>query len=191
MKQKRLVSQECRDAEKERAQQHQRKMLIKRVALEKKLHDENERLSEYHLITSSNELKEELLAIDEGSTSSTNAKKKKVELLKRQINIRKVLSESIHIVFSKKGKERPLNDVVMELCHFIDKSVLPAECESFIRNPTSLIGRQVKHRFIEGDCFAWYSGEVIDYLQEEKTHCLIYEGESECCYFDLTVYLIL
>ena len=51
--------------------------------------NEKERLSECHLITSSDELKEELLAIDEGSTSSTNAKKKKVELLKRQINIRK------------------------------------------------------------------------------------------------------
>ena len=84
MKQKQLVSQECRDAEKARAQQCQRKMLIehdKRVALEKKLHDEKERLSECHLITSSKELKEELLVIDEGSTSSTNAKRKKVELL--------------------------------------------------------------------------------------------------------------
>ena len=77
----------------------------KRMALEKKLHDEKDRLSECHLITSSKELKEELLVIDEGSTSSTNAKKKKVELLKRQINIRKkVLLESIHIVFSRKGK---------------------------------------------------------------------------------------
>ena len=37
----------------------------------------------------------------------------------------------------------------MELCDFIDESTLPAECKSFIRNPTSLIGRKVKQRFLD------------------------------------------
>lgn len=62
--------------------------------LEKKLHNEKERLSECRLITSSIELKKELLAIEEGSK---NSKKRKVQLLKTQVNIRKkVLSEPIH-----------------------------------------------------------------------------------------------
>ena len=39
-------------------------------------------------------------------------------------------------MFSWKGKERPLNDVVNVLCDFIDWCALPAECDSFIRNPT-------------------------------------------------------
>ena len=64
---------------------------------------------------------------------------------------------------------------------------------SFIRNPTSLIGTKVKQRFLDevDGTPTWYSGTVIDYSHHEKAHCLAYEGESECCHFDLTLDFIL
>ena len=97
-------------------------------------------------------------------------------------------------MFTTNRKQRPLKDIVQELCDFIDKSTLPEECESFIRNPTSLIGRKVKQRFldeVDGTPTCCYSGTVIDYSHHEKAHCLAYEGESEYCHFDLTLVFIL
>ena len=47
------------------------------------------KLSQLHLITSSDELKDELLAIDKETISTTMKKSKKIELLKTQIRIRK------------------------------------------------------------------------------------------------------
>lgn len=153
VKQRRFVSKECQDEEKMRSQQRQQKMLkenAKRVALEKKLHKEKEKLSQLHLITSSDELEEDLLAIDKEAISTSKKKKKKIELLKTQIHIRKkILCQAVPIVFTTNRKQRPLKDIITELSDFIDDSTLPAECESFIRNPNSLIGRRVKHRFLE------------------------------------------
>ena len=197
VKQRRFVSKEYRDEEKMRSQQRQQKMLeenAKRVALGKKLHEEKEKLSQLHLVTSSDELKDELLAIDKETISTTKKKSKKIELLKTQIRIRKkVLCQTVPIVFTTNRKQRPLKDIIKELCDFIDESTLPAECKSFIRNPTSLIGRKVKQRFLDevGGTPTWYSGTVIDYSHQEKTHCLTYEGESEHCHFDLTLDLLL
>ena len=150
--------------------------------------------SNHILFTSSDELKEELLAIDKETISTTKKKNKKIKLLKTQIRIRKkVLCQNVPVVFSTNKKQRPLKDIVMELCDFIDKCTLPTECESFIRNPTSLIGRKVKHRFLEevSGTPTWYSGTVLDYSYQEKIHCLTYEGESENCHFNLTLDLIL
>ena len=92
VKQRRIVSKECRDEEKKRTQQREQKILdeyTKRRALEKKLHKDKEKLSQHHLITSSTELREELLAIDEESMSAAKKKNKNVSLLKTQIQIRK------------------------------------------------------------------------------------------------------
>ena len=82
VKQRRFVSKECRDEEKMRSQQCQQMLEkhAKRIALEKKLHEEKEKLSQLHFVTSSDELK--LLTI-------STAKKKKIELLMTQIRIRK------------------------------------------------------------------------------------------------------
>ena len=104
VKQRRIVSKECRDEEKKRTQLRQQKMLdenAKRRALEKKLREDKEKLSQHHLITSSTELREELLAIDEESMSSAKKKNKKISLLKTQIQIRKkVLCEALSITFT-------------------------------------------------------------------------------------------
>ena len=197
VKQRRFVTKECRNEEKVRAQQRQQKMLqenTKRVTQEKKLREEKEKLLQYHLITSSDELKEELHTIDEESLSITKKRNKKIDCLKTQIRIRKrVLGQNVSIVFTSNRKQRPLNDIVKELCDHIDNTPLPVQYDSFIRNPTSLIGRQVKQRFLDGEDGSsnWYLGTVMDYSPEEKTHCLTYEGESEECHFDLTIDLLL
>ena len=60
VKQRRFLSKECREEEKMRSQQRQQKMSeenAKRVALEKKLREEKDKLSQLHFITSSDELK--------------------------------------------------------------------------------------------------------------------------------------
>lgn len=62
-----------------RAQQRQQKMLqenAKRVAQEKKLREEKEKLLQSHLITSSDELKNELENVDKESLSTTKKKKR-------------------------------------------------------------------------------------------------------------------
>ena len=177
VKQRRIVNKECRDEEKMRSQQRQQKMLeenAKRVALEKKLGEEKEKekLSQSHLITSSDELKEEILAIDKQSISTTKKKNQKLELLKTKIRIRKkVLCQNVPIVFTCNRKQRPLKDIEKELCDYIDESKLPINCESFIRNPNSMIGRKVKQRFLDevDGTATWYSGTVIGYSHEEKT----------------------
>ena len=76
VKQRRFVSKECWEEEKMRSQQRQQKMLeenAKRVALEKKLREEKDKLSQLHLVTSLDELKE-LLAIDEDTITTTKKK---------------------------------------------------------------------------------------------------------------------
>lgn len=76
-------------------------------------------------------------------------------------------------------------------CDFIDQSDLPVECEAFIRNPFLLVSKKVNHRFIEDDSSNWYIGKIIEYLQQEKTHCVSYDGESEHYFLNLTLDLIL
>lgn len=58
VRQRRLVTKECRDEENARAQQRKQMLQenVKRVAQEKKLYEEKEKLLQAHLITSSNEL---------------------------------------------------------------------------------------------------------------------------------------
>lgn len=68
IKQRRFVTNECKTEEKERAHKRQQKLVrenARRVAHKKKLCEKKEKLLQTHLITSSDELKEELLAIDQ------------------------------------------------------------------------------------------------------------------------------
>ena len=101
---------------------------------------------------------EELHAVDKELLSAT---KKKLKILKTQVRIRKrVLSQNVLI---SNRKQRPLNNIVQELCDYIDSNPLPVHCVSFIRNPTSLIGRRVKQRCLDGEATCtstWYWGSA-------------------------------
>jgi len=79
----------------------------KREALKRKLHEEKERLSQLHLITSSEELKEELLRIDNEMISTSKKNREKISLLKTQTQIRrKVLCQRISIVVYHKSQTK-------------------------------------------------------------------------------------
>ena len=195
VKDRRLISKEYQSEQKARSKYRQEKMLeanTRRKALEKKLSEERDKLSQLHLFTSSDELKKELILIDEDTNNRTKMSRKK-SLLRSQVQIRrKVLGQTVPIVFSTKGKQRPLNNIVNELCDFINSCTLPRECELFIQNPLSLVGKKVKHKFLEDDeTPTWYLGRVLSYSSEEKTHCMKYDGEDETYDFHLTLDMIL
>ena len=86
--------------------------------------------------------------IDRESISASKKRRRKIAVLKTQVQIRrKVLGQIVPIVFTSNRKQRPLASIVTELCDIIDKSTLPAESLAFLREPISLVGRQIKQRF--------------------------------------------
>ena len=84
-------------------------------------------------------------------------------------------------------KQRPLSEIIKELSDYIDQS--SSECPEFIRDPSALVGRCITHKFETDDTgeIKWYSGTVLHYDMATKTHEIMYEGEEEYCYFDLTL----
>ena len=91
----------------------------------KKSCEEKEELSQSHLITSSGELKAEIFAVDELPESTSRKKNKKIELLRTQIQTRrKVLGQTVPIVFTSRRKQLPLKDIEKELYDYIDQILL-------------------------------------------------------------------
>ena len=147
VQQRRQVTREYKKEEQLRAEQRRKHMIeanAKREAAQKKCRKEKEKLSQMHLITTSKELKEELLKINSEKISPAKKRNKKITLLQTQVKIRKkVLSQSVLITFSKNRRQRPVTDIMNELCEFIDKNVLPTECARFIKDLVALSKTQV------------------------------------------------
>ena len=147
VQQRRQVTREYKKEEQLRAEQRRKHMIeanAKREAAQKKCREEKEKLSQMHLITTSKELKEELLKINSEKISPAKKRNKKITLLQTQVKIRKkVLSQSVLITFSKNRRQRPVTDIMNELCEFIDKNVLPTECARFIKDLVALSKTQV------------------------------------------------
>ena len=196
VKQRRCVSKEYKDEENERFEQRKQNMIkqnTKRVALKEKMCREKEKLSQLHLITTSEELQEELRTMDRENISASKKRNKKIEVLKTQVQIRrKVLGQTVPIVFTSNRKQRLLASIVTELCDFINKSTLPAQCLAFLEDPIALVGRQVKQRFQdeESGITTWYCGTVIDYCTSKRIHCVVYEGDDNQYHYDLAVDLV-
>lgn len=93
-----------KDEERERLEQRKQNMIkdnAKRVALKEKMCQEKEKLSQLHLITTSEELQEELCIIDRESISVSKKRNKKITVLKTQVQIRrKVLGQTVPVVFT-------------------------------------------------------------------------------------------
>ena len=195
VKQRRCVSKEYKDEERERLEQQKQNMIkenAKRVALKEKMCWEKERLSQLHLIITSEELQEKLLMVDRESISASK-KRKQIAVLKTQVQIRrKVLGQTVPIRFTSNRKQRPLASIVTELYDFIKKSTLPAECLAFLKDPIALVGRQIKQRFQdeESGIATWYCGRVIDYCTSKKIHSVVYEGDENQYHYDLAVDLL-
>ena len=50
----------------------------------------------------------------------------------------------------------------------------------------------IKHKFKDEDSgdLMWYHRTVIGYSNEEKTHCITYEGDDEQYYYDIILDLL-
>lgn len=108
--------------------------------------------------------------------------------MREQINIRKkLLNQKINIPFSHHRKQRPLRDIIQELCNFIAKNITSSTVagnESDF-DPASLIGRRICHKFDVDGQDQWYDGHVISYNALTRLHEIVYDGEEEYCYINL------
>ena len=71
-------------------------------------------------------------------------------------------------------------------------SLVP-EYEHLIRNPLSLVGKSISHKFEleETRDEKWFRGTVEEYDSGTKLYKIAYEEEDEPCRFDLTQDLIM
>ena len=76
---------------------------------------------------------------------------------------------------------------MQELSNYIDQN--QSESSKFIKDPGSLVGRDVTHKFEVDETgeIKWYHSTVIGYDLATKLHQIEYEDEEEHCYFDLTL----
>ena len=123
----------------------------KREALQRKAQKQCDELSEHHLITSSHELRQTMIEIEDSSTSQRQMKSKKLALLRTQINLRKkVLKQSsIHIPFTQSRKQQPVNDILKDFESFLDNN--PLEYSEYFQDPCTLVGKHVRHKFLDAD----------------------------------------
>lgn len=171
----------------ERRRQRLRTAHEKREALQRKAQKQRDELSEHHLITSSDELRQAMIEIEGSSTSQKQMKSKKLVLLKTQINLRKkVLGQSnIHIPFTQSRKQRPVSDILNDLESFIDNN--PLEYSAYFQDPGTMVGKRIRHKFLDADTntFQWYDGTILEYDPLEKKHEVKYENETDQYKFDL------
>lgn len=186
------VAKQYKDQEAIRRVQRREKMLCEkrqRDAREQRAIKERERLSNLHLITTTNELKHALSEIDSQSLSSKKKCEKKRALVREQLNIRKkVLNQVIKLPFTHKGRQRPIDDIIQEFSHVIEANsdVGASAVSSCEYSAESLVGREILHRFdVEGE-EKWYTGHV-SYNAVTHLHEVAYEGEEDNCFFDLLV----
>ena len=189
------VHEECKQMAERIAMQKRERMInfhTRQEALKKKLKSEKDELSQMHLITCSEELHAIIADIDKSSLTAAKKRNEKRTLLMNQVKIRKkILEQNIQIKFSFKGRQRPLPEIFQELCDFIDQDV--HEMLPFIRDPSTLIGKRICHKFeLElTNELKWYCGTVFEYDSHNKTYTILYDGEEDHCFFDLTLDLLI
>ncbi len=178
------VMEDHKDEEKqirEKRREHLIQAHEKRLTLQKRAQQKKDKLSQFHLITTPQELYEALEKIDMEKLSAAKTVSQKLGLLRTQVNIRKkVLKQDIRIVFTRSRKQRP---VIEELSDFIGAN----QCEAIPTSPSSLIGRSIRQRFeLEGTHEEkWYNGMIVDYSEESKLFEVVYEEDSDHYFFDL------
>ena len=85
-----------------------------------------------------------------------------------------------------------MKDIITELTQYIDENSL--QYSAFIKKPSSLVGKQISHKFELSDShqsIEWYNGLILGYDEVRKVHIVMYDDEEEAhCYFDLTLDLL-
>ena len=117
------VAKQYKKEEETQSRQRREKLLrdkCRRDAVEQRAKKEKVRLSNLHLITTTQELKQALCEIDSQSFSSKKKCEMKRAIIKEQVNIgKKVLNEAIKLYFTHKGRQRPIDFLVRELSDVI------------------------------------------------------------------------
>lgn len=160
--------------------EHQRRKVMK-----EKLEQEKTQLSQHHLICTEEEFLTQLHEIDTLAATTSSKQKKKLGLIRVQINIRrKIYHQTVHIPFTKHGKNRPLATIISEFSRFVGEH--PCTEASLIEQPFSLIGRFLHKFTLQCGGEEWFNGIVISYNTTCKTHELVYDNEEEHQFFDIT-----
>ena len=162
---------------------------LKQKALEKKQAQEKERLSQLHLITTSQELAQAIAEIDSEPITAPKRRAKTLALLKTQIQIRKkVLNQVVRIPYTVSRKQRPISEITQELSDLINRNTSASKYSHFIKDPKALVGHQIKQKFVvEEDLVKWYNGIVVKYCPQSRTYEVEYEGDNTSYSFDLIV----
>ncbi len=188
IKERKNVSEKCKTDDQEKGALRQQIMLqahLRRQVLKKKHREEKDKLSQQHLITSSQELFDIMEEIDAESTTAAKKKSKKLTVIRTQIGIRKkILKQNINILLTRSRKQRPVDDILEELTDFIRKNSVFSE---MLQHPHDLIGSRIKHRFEMDEGIDWYSGIIVGYDSTTRKHEVSYDEEEDHCFFDLTI----
>ena len=97
----------------------------------------------------------------------------------------KYFSDEIFILFLLSLE----NSDLWVILDFIDQHAPECLNYSIIKEPTTLIGKHIQHRFEVDNTgtVKWYHGIIITFDPSTNLHEIEYEGEEEHCYFDLTI----
>lgn len=171
-------------------QQRMAKAHAKQQAMKIKMQKQKDHLEKQHLVTSAKELQDLMNKIEESEICASKKKVQKLSLLKCQINIRKkVLGQKINIVFTHSGRQRSIHDLEKELADAIEQDC--SNNSEYAKQPSTLIGRQISHRFKVGDSeYKWYRGTVLEYNSMIKMHLVEYDDDEEPSLFDLNIDLL-
>lgn len=179
VKRRKTVTQLDKEGAAQRSKLRREKMVrenCRREALKRRAAREKDRLSTLHLITSTDELKKCLSDIG-------CCKKKKLALIRDQINIRKkLLNQRVKVYFSHKGRERPLEQIIQDLIDAIE-CFSASECTDF---PESFVGKNILHKFEVDGQEKWFAGHILSYDTKTHLHEVLYDEEDENLFFNLT-----
>ena len=161
-------------------QSHKRQEVLRR-----KLELEKNQLSQLH------PLKSFMMPLKNESMTATKQKKEVKTLLSHQVKIRKkLLGQDIQIEFSHSRRQHPLSEIIRELSDYIDQH--SQELSPFVADPSTLVDQHISHKFEDEETneVKWYTGTVLGHDCHVKTHEILYDGERDHCFFDLTKDLI-
>ena len=140
-----------------------------------------EKLSNLHLITSSDELLESLSEIDGEEITSKQKRQKKLAIIREQLKIRtKVLKQKIKIPFTVKGKQRSLPTIIQEFTDYINDVCQRDQTTPNPRDYTSdsIVGKKILHKFEVNGKDKWFTGYVVNYNTCTHLHEVTYDEEE-------------
>ena len=180
-KEREAQQKSSRQAQRKKAQAQAEKRAERMRVLKATLQDE-------HLITTEEELEQEIIKIKEMPIQERSKPAKIFQMIKTQMHIRtKLLEEKSKIQFTVGGKRRPIGQLISELSTIIRESSVGLDYPEFTSKPEMLVGNKIKHNFSDaatGNETFW-DGEIVDFNSSLQEYKIQYVGETDFCYFTL------